>query len=199
MILLFGGSFDPIHIGHIVVAREVKERLGARVVVFIPAYRAPLKEDHSAPPEDRLRMTQLAVEGKDGFAVEDYEIRKGGVSYTVETLEYMSRRVSERIGFIVGADSALRFHEWKKPERILELACLVVVDRGGLIGVVRDHLRRRFPHLREGRDLIFVNTRRIDVSATEIRRRIREGLSVYCLVPDVVERYIKERGLYLRA
>ena len=197
MILLFGGSFDPIHIGHILVARDVKEKLGAKKVVFIPAYRAPLKETHSAPPEDRLRMIEIAIENEEGFEVEDYEIRRGGISYTVHTLEYLKDKISGRPGFLIGADSMLRFHLWRDPERIVEMADIVVVDREGLVSKVRDYVKTRFPMLKEGKNLFFVNTRRIDVSATEIRRRIREGLSIYCLVPGPVEEYIRERGLYL--
>ncbi len=196
MIVLFGGSFDPVHIGHIVVARDVREKLGAEKVVFIPACRTPLKETHSASPEDRLNMVRLAVEDRDGFEVEDYEVKKGGVSYTVETLEYLKDRLPGRPAFLLGADSMLRFHLWKEPERVLDMADLIVVDREGLLEKVRDYIRSRFPMLKEGKNLFFVKTRRVDVSATEIRRRVREGLSIYCLVPEPVERYILERGLY---
>jgi nicotinate-nucleotide adenylyltransferase len=196
MILLFGGSFDPVHIGHLLIARDVKEKLGADRVIFIPAYRAPLKEAHSAPPEDRLRMIRLALKDQEGFEVEDYEIRKGGVSYTVETLEYLKGKLPERPGFILGADSMLRFHLWREPERVVEMADLVVVDREGLVEKVRDYIRTTFPFLKEGKNVFFVKTRRVDVSATEIRRRVREGLSIYCLVPEAVEKYILERGLY---
>ncbi len=197
MILVFGGSFDPVHVGHILVAREVMEKLKAEKVVFVPAYRSPLKEGYVAPPEDRLEMLKLAVENEEGFEVDDYEIAKGGISYTVETLEYMRKKVKGRIGFLIGADSMLRFHLWREPERILELADIVVADREGLLERVKEYVRTKFPSLVEGKNLIFVNTRRVDVSATEIRKRVKEGKSIYCLVPAPVEEYIKEKGLYL--
>ena len=196
MLVLFGGSFDPVHIGHILVAREVKEKLGAKKILFMPAYRAPLKEGHSAPPEDRLRMLQLALEGEEGFEVSDYEIRRGGTSYTVETLEWLNEETGEKPYLMLGADSLLRFHLWREPERILELSRLLVVEREGKLDLVRTYLKERFPHLREGKDFELLKVKRIDISATEIRNRIREGLSVYCMVPDRVREYIEERGLY---
>lgn len=196
MVILFGGSFDPIHIGHLIVARDVREKVGAEKVVFIPTYRTPLKESHSAPPEDRLNMVRLAVEGEEGFEVEDYEVKKGGVSYTVETLEYLTGKLSGRPVLLLGADSMLRFHLWREPERIIEMADLMVVERDGLMNRVREYVKTRFPVLKEGKNVFFVSTRRIDVSATEVRRRVKEGKSIYCLVPEPVERYIRERGLY---
>ncbi|MDQ7039235.1 MAG: nicotinate (nicotinamide) nucleotide adenylyltransferase [Aquificota bacterium] len=196
MILLFGGSFDPVHIGHLIIARDVKEKTGADKVVFIPTHRTPLKESHSAPPEDRLNMVRLAVEGEEGFEVEDYEVRRGGISYTVETLKYLADKLPGKPVLLLGADSMLRFHLWRDPERIIDMADLMVVEREGLMEKVREYVRTRFPMLKEGKNVFFVSTRRIDVSATEIRRRVKEGKSIYCLVPEPVERYIKERGLY---
>ena len=196
MLVLFGGSFDPVHIGHILVAREVKEKIGAKKILFMPAYRAPLKEGHSAPPEDRLRMLQLALEGEKGFEVSDYEIKRGGTSYTVDTLEWLRKQTEERPYLMLGADSVLRFHLWREPERILELSKLLVVERGGKLELVRTYLKERFPRLREGEDFELLEVRRIDVSATEVRKRVREGLSIYCMVPDRVREYIEEKGLY---
>ena len=196
MFVLFGGSFDPVHIGHIVIARDVKEHLGAEKVIFIPASQAPLKEGHGAPPLDRLRMLQLAVEREEGFEVEDWEVRKGGVSYTVDTLQHLLPKLGSKPCFLLGADSVLRLHLWREPERILQLVKVVVVDRGGKMEEVRKYLKERFPHIKEGEDVLFLPVRRIDVSATEIRRRLREGKSIYCMVPERVEEYIKERRLY---
>ncbi len=196
MFVLFGGSFDPVHIGHILIARDVKEHLGAQKVIFIPAYLAPLKEGHRADPEDRLTMLRLAVEGEEGFEVEDWEIRRGGISYTVDTLKYLLPKLGTRPYFLLGADSVLRLHLWREPLRVMELARIVVVDRGGRMEEVKRYMGERFPSVREGEDILYLPARRVDVSATEIRRRLREGKSVYCMVPDRVERYIRERGLY---
>ena len=196
MFVLFGGSFDPVHIGHLIIARDVRERLNARKVVFVPAYHAPLKERHRASPEDRMNMLRLAVGEEEGFEIEDYEIRKGGISYTVETLEYLVPKLGEKPFLVLGADSILKLHLWREPERVIELTNMVVVDREGKLGEVRDYIRERFPQLVEGDNLVLLSVRRIDVSATEIRRRVKEGKSIYCLVPDKVRKYIEERGLY---
>jgi len=196
MFVLFGGSFDPVHIGHILIARDVREHLGAEKVIFIPAYHAPLKEGHGASPQDRLAMLRLAVEGEESFEVEDWEIRRGGISYTVDTLEFLLPRLGSKPYLLLGADSVLKLHLWKEPQRVLNLARVVVVDRGGNVERVQVYLRKHFPELREGEDLILLPVRRIDISATEIRRRLREGRSIYCMVPERVENYIRERGLY---
>jgi len=194
MFVLFGGSFDPVHVGHIVIARDVREHLQAEKVIFIPAAQAPLKEGHGAPALDRLRMLQLAVEKEEGFAVEDLEIRRGGVSYTVDTLRDLLPELGSKPYFLLGADSVLRLHLWREPERILDLVRVVVVDRGGKMEEVKRYLQERFPE--KGKDTLFLPVRRIDISATEIRRRVREGKSIYCMVPEKVEEYIRERGLY---
>jgi len=196
MLILFGGSFDPVHVGHILVARDVKERLGARKVIFMPAYHAPLKEGHSASPEDRLNMLRLALKDEEGMEVSDYEIKRGGVSYTVHTLEWFRKEFGEEPHMLLGSDSVLRLHLWREPCRVLELSRLVVVDREGKLEEVRLYLRDKFPDLEEGKDFVLLEVRRVDVSATEIRRRVREGLSIYCMVPDSVKNYIERKGLY---
>lgn len=196
MVILFGGSFDPIHIGHLLVARDAKERTGADKVIFIPAYLSPLKTSHSAPPEDRLNMLRLAVEGEEGFEVEDYEIKKGGTSYTVDTLLYMRSKLQGKPFFLMGADTFLNFHRWREPQKVLSLCKPLVVDREGRLEKVRSYISERFPHLKENRDIHLLQVRRIDISATEIRERIREGKSVRYLVPDKVLEYIEKKGLY---
>ncbi len=196
MIIVFGGSFDPIHIGHILIARDALERFNAKKVIFVPTYLAPLKDGHSASPEDRYNMVKLAIEKEERFYVDDFEIKKGGISYTVETLRYMKERYKEEIFFLMGLDSFLRFHMWKEPESILKLSRLIVAVRNGNEEKLKEYLNSKFPHLMEGKDIFILSTRRIDISSTEIRRRVKEGKSIYCLVPESVERYIKERGLY---
>lgn len=196
MLVLFGGSFDPVHIGHIVVARDVKEALGAEKVIFMPAYSAPLKKGHSASPEDRLKMLEIALMKEEGLEVSDFEIKKGGVSYTVETLRWFTEKYGEKPYLLLGSDSFLRFHLWKEPGNVLSMSRLAVVDREGKLAEVREYLRDRFPNLKEVEDIVLLKARRIDVSATEVRERLRKGLSVYCMVPDKVLEYIKERKLY---
>jgi len=139
MFVLFGGSFDPVHVGHIVIARDVREHLQAEKVIFIPAAQAPLKEGH------------------------------GAVSYTVDTLRDLLPELGSKPYFLLGADSVLRLHLWREPERILDLVRVVVVDRGGKMEEVKRYLQERFPE--KGKDTLFLPVRRIDISATEIRRR----------------------------
>ncbi len=97
---------------------------------------------------------------------------------------------------MLGSDSFLKFHLWKEPEEILKLAKIIVVEREGKLDEVRKYIKEKFPHIQENRDVFLVRTRRIDISSTEIRHRISKGLSVYCMVPDGVEEYIRKRGLY---
>ncbi len=196
MRIVFGGSFDPVHIGHIILARDVLERFKAKEVIFVPTYLAPLKKTHRASPEDRLNMLKIALKKEEKFRVEDYEIRRGGVSYTVYTLRYLKEKLKDELYFLLGSDSFLKFHLWKEPEEILKLAKIIVVEREGKLDEVRKYIKEKFPHIQENRDVFLVRTRRIDISSTEIRLRISKGLSVYCMVPDGVEEYIRKRGLY---
>ena len=198
MRIIFGGSFDPVHIGHIILARDVCEYFNAEEVIFVPTYQAPLKNKHSASPQDRLNMLRLALEKEEKFTVEDYEIRKGGISYTVYTLRYLKEKYKEELYLLLGSDSFLKFHLWKEPHEILKLSKIIVVEREGKLEKVREYVKEYFPNLKENRDIFLLNIRRIDISSTEIRKRIREGKSIYCLVPESVERYIKEKGLYLK-
>ncbi len=195
MKIVFGGSFDPVHIGHIILTRDIKEILGAREVIFVPTAQAPLKDKHRASPNDRLNMLKLALEGEEGFTLEDYEIKRGGISYTVFTLEYLTEKhKGEELYLLLGSDSFLRFHLWKEPIKILRMVKIVVVDREGKLKEVEKYINDKF---REYKDrILLLKTRRVDISSTEIRERIRQGKSIYCLVPEKVEKYIKERGLY---
>ncbi len=196
MKLFFGGSFDPVHVGHLLIARDVKEALGFERVVFIPAFQAPLKAPHLASPEDRFNMLKLALQDQPDYEVSSLEIEKGGISYTVDTARYLYNMYGERPFFLVGSDSFLSFHLWKDPMDILSLARLVIVDREGKKVKVEKYIRDRFPHLKEKEDFFFISVRKIDISSTEIRERIKKGQPIKWLVPEVVERYILEKGLY---
>lgn len=196
MMLFFGGSFDPVHVGHLLVARDVKEVLGFKKVIFVPAFQAPLKEPHHASPQDRLTMIQLAIKGFEDFDVSTIEIERGGISYTVDTAEELYETFKDRPFLLVGADSFLSLHLWREPIKLLSLARFVVIDREGKEKKVKDYVKENFPSLKEGSDFFLVAVRRIDLSSTEIRERVKRGKSIRWMVPEEVECYILEKGLY---
>ncbi len=197
MLIIFGGSFDPVHIGHLLIARDIYENFKPERFIFLPAHSAPLKEGHKASPADRLAMLRLALEGEP-FEIEESEIKRGGVSYTADTLRELTHRLPEKPWLLIGSDTALSLHRWKEPQEVVRLARLLIVDRNGKLPEVRKYLKERFPSLREEKDLSFAEVRRIDISASEIRKRITEGKSIRYMVPHKVEKYIGEKGLYQR-
>lgn len=197
MIIFFGGSFDPIHIGHLITARDVAEELRLEKVVFMPAYQAPLKEVHRASPKDRLAMLNIAIRGEPTFEVSKMEIERGGVSYTVDTARELLKLFGRKSTFLVGADSMLTLHMWKEPHELVNMATFVIADREGKAEKVKRYIRENFPHLKPGKDFIILRTRNVDVSSTEIRKRLKEGRSIKWLVPEKVEEYILEQKLYI--
>ena len=189
---IFGGSFDPIHTGHLLVAETVRSDRGLDRVLFVPAAMPPHKpEGTEAPGEDRLEMARAAVVGIPSLDVSDAEIRRGGISYTLDTLEGFSRlhaTAGSRFFLIVGMDSLMDIPNWKRPESILERAGLLAVERPGYsLGQLPGWLEKRVE---------FVRAPRVDISSTEIRERVRLGKSIRVWVPNPVERHIQERGLY---
>jgi len=196
MKVFFGGSFDPVHLGHLLVARDVLEELKVQEVVFVPAYQAPLKEPHRASPEERLHMLKLAIENVKGFSVSSVEINRKGISYTVDTAKELFQELKDKPTFLVGVDSVLNLHLWKNPATLVSLARFIIVDRGSKGKEVKAYLKEKFPELIEDTDYIILSIRRIDISSTEIRRRVKEGKSITWLVPERVESYILSKGLY---
>ena len=185
---LLGGSFDPPHNGHLLAAGDVYDALALDRVVFIPTAVQPLKASHAdTTPAQRLTMVECLIEGDSRFDVSAIEIERGGLSYTVDTLTTLAADwPSSELFWLVGADVPPSFHRWRDPERIVELATVVVMERGGEtpdLSAIRGRVRS-------------VATRRVDVSSTEIRRRVREGKSVRGFVPDAVARFIASERLY---
>ncbi|MHB0948289.1 MAG: nicotinate-nucleotide adenylyltransferase [Gemmatimonadaceae bacterium] len=183
---LLGGSFDPPHVGHLLVAHDAAEKLALDQLIFIPAAVQPLKAGQaSATPAQRLAMVRRLVAGEGRFAVDPTEIERGGLSFTVDTLAAYAERYpdAERF-FLVGADVLGAFGRWREAERILRLATVVVMERAG----------DEPPALLPG--MLPVETRRVDVSSTEIRARVRAGRSIRGFVPDAVAEFIATEGLY---
>jgi nicotinate-nucleotide adenylyltransferase len=199
---LFGGTFDPPHIGHLLVASDACESLGLDQVVFIPTFQQPLKEGRSAaPPEARRRMVEVMVASDPRFAVDAAEIDRGGLSYTVDTLQsYAVRHPDAERFFMIGADAVQSFESWREPGQIVRLARLAIMARpnAGGGGMDLTALRERVRALGGPSALepAVVPTRQIDVSSTEIRERVREGKPIRGFVVEAVARYIEMSGLY---
>ena len=192
---ILGGTFNPPHIGHLVMAQEAREQLGLDRVVLMPVAVPPHKEADGDPGAGvRLELARLAAEGEEGVEVSTAEIDRGGASFTVDTLGELHERYPEQeLTFIVGADMAHSLPAWREPERILELARLAVAEREG---IARDDIAERLAPLHDGSRVTFFDMPRIDVSSSDIRRRVAEGRSVRHLVPDAVAQAIADRDLY---
>jgi nicotinate-nucleotide adenylyltransferase len=187
---VFGGTFDPPHVGHLLLAADASEALQLDRLIFVPAGAQPFKVDRPplAAGPDRLEMVRLAVSGDSKYAVDDAEINREGLSYTVDTLEHLAGRYpGAELFFLLGQDALAGFRKWRKPERILELATLALMMRSGFGDL---------GEWRKAERVEAVSTRRVDVSSTEIRRRLREKKSIRGFVPESVERFIEARGLY---
>ena len=186
---VFGGSFDPVHYGHLLVAEEAAAQLDLRRVLFLPAFRPAHKRRRSlAPVEHRLAMLRLAVRGNPRFEVSSLEASSGGVSYTVDTLSALAAKRNGPLYFIMGQDSLEEFDTWRSPGTILRLARLVVVPRGDRdLPPLRPALRRR---------TIVLRSPRVGISSSEIRNRVRRSRSVRYWTPDSVRAYIARHGLY---
>lgn len=184
---VLGGTFDPIHLGHLVVASEVCAVLDLDRVIVIPARQQPFKDSTGhATPEQRVAMCRLAVEGDDRLEVSDVDIARGGVTYTVDTLaDIAAAHPGAELFFIAGADAVSRLSEWREPSRLMELATFVGVGRQGHPAPALTP-----PH-------VVVETPEVGVSSTEVRRRRRTGEPVRYLVPDAVATYIAQNALYL--
>lgn len=199
-LILFGGTFNPVHFGHLISARSAAERLEADRVVLIPSLNPPHKLDVEMPSaEVRLRMLELAVSGDALFEVSDVEIRRGGTSYTVDTVTHFRQELggAAELIWLIGADTLGELATWHRTEALLGLCRVVTLRRPGWEKPDLDALRLRLgaeavSGLLEGA----IETDRIGISATDIRGRVSRGRSVRYLVPDPVERYISEHDLY---
>ncbi len=195
MIAIYGGSFDPIHIGHLRLAEDVREEFNFRQVIFVPAYISPFKEGYFASPEDRINMIKLAIKYNPYFSFDDFEIKKGGKSYTIDTIRYFKEKF-ENLFFIVGTDAFLFLHKWKDYEELINLTNFVVLLRGNdSKELVKNYIETNFP--KNKNSFYIFQSRKIDISSTEIRKKIKEGRSIKYLVLPEVEEYIKEKKLYL--
>lgn len=189
---LLGGTFDPIHMGHLLLANVVLEECALDTLLFIPCNLSPLKSVRPvASSADRLIMVEMAVQSHPAFQASDAEIRRGGISYTMDTLREF-RNTAEwketKFFLILGMDAFLDFSHWKSPEEIVKQCQLIVMSRPGY-----GHSDSEMPFQQHA---LFLSTPLIGISSTEIRNRIRQGKSIHYWVPESVEKYILEKGLY---
>ena len=197
----FGGTFDPPHVGHLLVASDAHAALRLDRLTFVPNARQPLKADTATTsPALRLEMVRRAVEGDPRFDVDPIEVERGGTSYSVDTLEHFAEQHPEddRV-FLVGADVGRSFAQWREPGRIMQLVQLGVLRRQVEEGEPDDEeILASFQRVAAAgaRAPVIVRTRRVDVSSTEVRARVHASLPITGFVPDAVARFIAEHGLY---
>ncbi len=191
---LLGGTFNPPHVAHLLCARAAYEQLGLDRVALVPVNAAPHKDSADDPgAEHRLAMCRAAAAGEEGWLeVCDVETRRPGPSYTVDTLRELHEiRPGEELTLIVGGDMAWTLPTWREPAEMLRLAKLAVAERAG---VRREDLREHLAALVD--DVCFIDLPRMDVSSSDLRRRVREGRSIRWLAPDAVADYIRTWRLY---
>lgn len=199
LIGILGGTFDPPHLGHLLIAETARVALDLESVMFLPAGEPWLKSGQRiTPAQHRLKMVQLAVADNPDFCVSDCEIRRTGATYTVDTLRQLRCGFppDAKLYFIVGSDVLDQFHRWKEPEAILDLCRLAVIERPGGPEEGIAALRGNFSDALDAGAVVSVAGPRVDFSASELRRVLAAGQSVRYQIPDAVAKYIAEHDLY---
>jgi len=182
---ILGGTFNPVHTGHLILAQDALEQFGLDRVLFIPCAHPPHKTPYRlAPASHRIGMLKAALNGDSRFAVSDMEIKRGGVSYSIDTLRELRRMFPKSVlYFIIGADSLTELHSWRKVGEIQKLCIFIAMGRPGYVVRSSSNVRLFKGHL-------------VEISSSEIRKRVAEGRRIRHLVPKAVERYIRSRCLY---
>ena len=195
---VLGGTFDPIHLGHLVVAEEMRDRLGLAEILFVPAGQPWLKVNSPIlAAEHRVQMVRLALGGKPYFKLSTMEIERAGPSYTVDTIAQLKGQIGaeDRLFFILGWDNLAQLPQWHQPSRLVKMCHLVAVPRVGYPVPDLSSLEAIIPGLSQA--TILLDEPHIDITASDIRDRLARGLPISHLVPEPVERYIRENGLYI--
>lgn len=197
---LMGGTFNPIHYGHLLIAENAYEQFGLDEVIFIPTGRSPHKDARQIlDAKGRIEMIRLAIAGNPHFTCSDYEVRKEGISYTFQTIQAFYEHIGDSgLYFIMGADSLAYFDSWMRPDEISRMSTILAAVRDGLnmeeLLPIREELYRKY-----GTKIGFINTPNFSVSSRMIRQRICSRQTIRYLVPDVVEQYLKEHHVYVEA
>jgi nicotinate-nucleotide adenylyltransferase len=186
---LFGGAFNPVHLGHLLAAQTAIEELALDRLFFIPACQSPFKpQNHAAPAELRLQWLRMALAGQNRCEVDDQEIRRGGVSYTIETVRNYTNKFPEaKLFWLVGADNVPTLNQWRDADELAKRAEFAAIPRLGKTSVT-------FPQPFHGRMLKGFP---LEISSSEIRARVKASLPIECLVPPFVAQAIRDAGVYL--
>ena len=186
---LFGGSFDPVHLGHLLVVQAAREELALTRLYFIPAAQSPFKPERTpTPAQERLRLLRLALAGKDWCEIDDQEIKRGGISYTIDTIrDYAARFRNTQLFYLIGADHVAQLPKWREAGELARLLEFLVIPRPGQHDVP-------FPVPFRGRALAGFP---LGVSSSQIRARVKAGLAIDHLVPAAVAEAIRNNRLYL--
>ena len=195
---VMGGTFDPVHLGHLAVAEEARVRLNMAEILFVPAGQPWLKADTCiSPAEHRIQMLRLAIADKAYFKLSTVEIERAGPSYAADTVAGLKGQLDagDELFFILGWDSLTELPQWREPRRLVEMCPLVVAPRPGYSSPDLKKLEDTIPGLSQR--VLILDKPQIEISVSEIRERVARGLSVRHLVPEPVNRYIKEHKLYV--
>ncbi len=212
---IFGGTFNPIHFGHLAAAEEIGDRLQLDQVLFVPSFLPPHKQEEDIPSAvQRQEMVRLAIAGNPRFVLSDIEINRGGRSYTIDTVDELRRLHRDaELHFITGIDSFLEIRTWKQWQRLLTLCTFVVLSREGArfrelaalhlvplpeedLDALDERARRQISVRTTDAILVLVTIPRYEISSTDIRERVKKGRSIKYLLPDAVEAYIIENKFY---
>jgi len=197
---LFGGSFNPVHCGHLIIAQSIRERLDLARMIFLPSRRPPHKTDEEMlAAEHRAEMVRLAIAGEPSFECSDYDLTRDGPCYTIDTVHHFRSllEAGTELFWIIGGDSLAELPTWRRARELVDACHIVTAARTGVAAVDWAALRSTFDDvqiakLRGGE----IDTQLIEISSTDIRRRVREGRSIRYLVPDAVHDYIVQQGVY---
>ncbi|HKK95606.1 MAG TPA: nicotinate (nicotinamide) nucleotide adenylyltransferase [Anaerovoracaceae bacterium] len=193
---IYGGTFDPLHKGHLSLARSAVDEMKLDKLIFLPAYIQPFKKDYKyTKGEHRVKMIELAISEYEKFQVSDYEIRKKDISYSYDTLSELRNMVDGKIYFVMGDDSFVQLENWYKGKELLENYSFIVGSRPGIPSDITEEYTNIYRE-KYSTEIYLINNKLVDISATELRKALKTGKDVDKFLVDPVTEYINENKLY---